>query len=59
MEILQEQYCSQFCSPQIYQVYRYASVTFCGIAIINKRLVAAESGSGAVSSWSMPDGNVV
>lgn len=32
---------------------------FSGFQIATKRFVAAESGSEAVSSWSVPDGNVV
>lgn len=62
MEILQAQYWGQFYCPhssQRYQKHEYASVTFSGFQIIIKRFVATESGSGAVSSWSVPEGNGV
>lgn len=62
VEIFQEQYCSKFYSSrssQRHQEYEHASVTFSGFQIIIKRSVATESGSGALLSWPMPDGNCV
>lgn len=61
-EILKEQYRDKFYSPHSFQRHQeceYASVIFSGFQIASKRFVAAESDSDTVSSWSVPDGNVV
>lgn len=62
VEILQEQYRDKFYSPHSFwrhQEHEYASVIFSGFQIVTERFVAAESGSEAALSWSVPDGNVV
>lgn len=62
VEILQEQYRDKFYSSHSFwrhQEHEYASVIFSGFQIVTEGFVAAESGSEAVLSWSVPDGSVV